>query len=61
MLTEKENNIGNSNVLDKFENFYFENYEFDLKTFKASFYYSFDKQENFVEEINFECEDFVKK
>jgi hypothetical protein len=47
--------------MQKFEKFYFENYEFDLETFKAKFFYSFDKKEKFVEEINFESEDFVKK
>ncbi len=47
--------------MQKFEKFYFENYEFDLKTFKAKFFYSFDKKEKFVEEIDFESEDFVKK
>jgi hypothetical protein len=47
--------------MQKFEKFYFENYEFDLKNFIAKFYYSFDKKEKFVEEINFESEDFVKK
>ena len=47
--------------MQEFKNFYFENYEFDLKTFVAKFYYSFDKKEIFVEEINFECEDFAKR
>ncbi len=47
--------------MQEFKNFYFEDYEFDLKNFVAKFYYSFDKWEKFVEEINFESEDFVKK
>ena len=47
--------------MKKFEKFYFEKYEFNIKTFKAKFYYSFDKQEKFIEEIDFESEDFVKK
>lgn len=39
--------------MQKFDKFYFEKFEFDDKTFKAKFYYSFDYKQYFVEEIDF--------
>lgn len=39
--------------MQKFEKFYFENFEFDENTLKAKFYYSFDEKIDFVEEIDF--------
>ncbi|NDK08711.1 hypothetical protein EOM39_05735, partial [Candidatus Gracilibacteria bacterium] len=39
--------------MQKFDKFYFEKFEFDDKTFKAKFYYSFDEKQHFVEEIDF--------
>lgn len=39
--------------MKQFNKFYFEKYEFDKKTLKASFYYSFDKEVFFEEIIDF--------
>ena len=39
--------------MQKFKKFYFEKYSFDEKTLKASFLYSFDKDEYFEEIIDF--------
>jgi len=45
--------------MQKFDRFYFEWFEFDKVSLKARFFYSFDKIEKFVEEINFTT-DLVK-
>jgi len=42
--------------MKKFNRFYFESFEFDKKTLKAKFNYSFDQMEYFTEEIDFFCE-----
>jgi hypothetical protein len=39
--------------MKKFKKFYFEKYNFDEKTLKASFLYSFDKKEFFEEILDF--------
>ncbi len=41
-----------------FEVFYFERFEFDEKNLQASFYYSFDHEEFFEEQISFASSDF---
>lgn len=38
-----------------FQTFYFTGYDFDPKTIKASFFYSFDHEVNFTETIDFSC------
>lgn len=43
----------------EYNNFYFEKFEFDEKTLVADFYYSFDKELEFKETINFSCENFT--
>ncbi len=43
-----------------FSTFYFEKFSFDKETLKTKFYYSFDKKENFVEEVDFSV-DFLEK
>ncbi len=40
-------------LMIKFKKFYFEKFEFDKKTFIASFFYSFDQKEFFEEKIDF--------
>ncbi len=39
--------------MKSFQTFYFTGYDFDLTTLKASFFYSFDKEVNFTETIDF--------
>ncbi len=41
-----------------FQTFYFTWYDFDSKTLKASFFYSFDKEVSFTETIDFACPGF---
>lgn len=41
--------------MQKFDRFYFEWFEFDEISLKASFFYSFDKKIKFTEEIDFSC------
>lgn len=38
--------------MQKFDRFYFNWFEFDKKSLKARFFYSFDDEENFIEEID---------
>jgi hypothetical protein len=45
--------------MQKFQDFYFEKFDFDEKTLKANFYFSFDKKEFFKEEIDFFCANFI--
>lgn len=45
--------------MKKFNKFYFEKFDFDEKTLKASFFYSFDKELYFEENIFFDCENFI--
>ena len=45
--------------MEKFNRFYFEKFEFDKPSLKASFYYSFDKKESFIEVIDFNAERFL--
>ncbi len=42
-----------------FQTFYFTWYDFDPKTLKASFFYSFDHEVNFTETIDFTCHGFT--
>jgi hypothetical protein len=42
----------------EYKNFYFERFEFDEKTYVADFYYSFDRELEFKETINFFDENF---
>ena len=44
--------------LKKFENFYFESFNFDKQNFIATFCYSFDEKEFFEEKIYFKNDDF---
>jgi hypothetical protein len=39
--------------MEKFNTFYFEKFEFDTTSLTAKFFYSFDKKEFFIEEIDF--------
>jgi len=41
-----------------FQTFYFTGYDFDPKTLKASFFYSFDHEVDFTETIDFACSGF---
>lgn len=45
-------------TMKPFQNFYFTWYDFDSQTLKASFYYSFDHEVNFTENIDFACPGF---
>jgi len=47
--------------MEKFNTFYFEKFEFDNISLKARFFYSFDKKQNFVEEIDFSSDFKVRK
>ncbi len=47
--------------MNKFEKFYFEKFEFNTTSLIAKFFYSFDKKEFFVEEIDFWNKDFVSR
>ncbi len=42
-----------------FHTFYFTWYDFDPKTLKASFFYSFDHEVDFTETIDFACPEFI--
>ena len=42
-----------------FQTFFFDGYAFDPTTLKASFFYSFDKEVNFIETIDFACPEFT--
>jgi hypothetical protein len=44
--------------MEKFKKFYFEKFEFDKESLKASFFYSFDEKEFFEEIIDFKNSDF---
>ena len=45
--------------MKKFQTFYFTWYDFDPKTLKASFFYSFDHEIDFTETIDFSCSGFT--
>ena len=47
--------------MEKFNNFYFESFEFDLDTFQAVFKYSFDEKIYFEEKISFQNNSFIKR
>jgi hypothetical protein len=47
--------------MQKFDTFCFERFEFDKLTLKAKFYYNFDRQEYFEEEIDFSSDNFLVK
>lgn len=47
--------------MEKFDNFIFEKYDFDLDTWKASFFYSFDSKIHFEECIYFYDDNFEKR
>jgi hypothetical protein len=42
-----------------FQTFYFTGYDFDPKTLKASFFYSFDKEIDFTETIDFSSQELI--
>ncbi len=46
--------------MKKFDSFYFEKYEFDQEKLLAKFYYSFDQEYFFEEEIDFSSDFFVR-
>jgi nitrate reductase gamma subunit len=45
--------VMNLNRVKEFNTFYFESFSFDTKTLQATFCYSFDEEEFFEEEIDF--------
>lgn len=45
--------------MKSFDSFYFTWYNFDSKTLKASFFYSFDHEVDFTETIDFSCPEFT--
>jgi hypothetical protein len=47
--------------MKEFNKFYFKSFEFDLKSFKASFYYNFDNEVIFEENIDFSSDFKVRK
>jgi ribosomal protein L11 methylase PrmA len=47
--------------MKEFKTFYFEKFSFDSTSLKAKFFYSFDKKQNFIEEIDFSSDFKVRQ